>query len=59
MGQQAAIVECSSPVDEWFSPGLLPESRDKSAYQQLLCKAHAGMWRHFEAAKFDKTESAG
>lgn len=57
--EQAAIVECISPVNERFAVRLLPERCHQGSHQQLLCEAHAGMRWHFEAAEFDESESSG
>jgi len=52
-------VECCAPVNQGFAPGLLPEGCHQGSNEELLREAHAGMGRHFEAAQFDKSESAG
>lgn len=57
--KQELVMDGSAPVDQRFAIGLFPEGGGKCADEELLCEAHAFMWRHFKATEFDESESSG
>ncbi len=59
MGQHEPVVQPRAPADQLALDRVFPEPGDQRADQQLLGKAHLGVWRHFEAAEFHEPQPAG
>ena len=58
MREHEAVVNLGAPADEALLVGVLPESGDHRAKQEMLGEAHAGMGRHLEGAHFQKSQSS-